>query len=402
MNRIRRMTAWAAAVLLLLAPGIRAGAEVTAEKQTERGRVTEITWKDENGNITAGPEGYATVRYEYEHQKTTERYYDAEGYPYETEGGYYGRVISTDSFLEITDYIGINGKLTNTRMGYARVERRTFMFGMERFTIFYDENGKTVIVPSLGYAQVETLASGKTMTGRIYKDERGEKIDTPAGYAAMLKKMNRDRQIIREWYEHADESPATGPDGWSRCEILRDGNNKGRITAIEYYDEAGRLTDAGGYAREEYQYAKGGLVITTRFDAAGNRISRGGNAVSVRQKTKDDLVLEEMYLDETGEPTTLPEGYAGVKYSYNSNGQLELTQYLNTAGEPTACSQGYYAVRQVRDTDGRLLSRTYLDQSGQATSNTAGVSEERYEYDEEGRLSGTKKYDAQGNAAEGN
>ena len=396
------MTAWAAAVLLLLAPGIRAGAEVTAEKQTERGRVTEITWKDENGNITAGPEGYATVRYEYEHQKTTERYYDAEGYPYETEGGYYGRVISTDSFLVITDYIGINGKLTNTRMGYARVERRTFMFGMERFTIFYDESGKTVIVPSLGYAQVETLASGKTMTGRIYKDERGEKIDTPAGYAAMLKKMNRDRQIIREWYEHADESPATGPDGWSRCEILRDGNNKGRITAIEYYDEAGRLTDAGGYAREEYQYAKGGLVITTRFDAAGNRISRGGNAVSVRQKTKDDLVLEEMYLDETGEPTTLPEGYAGVKYSYNSNGQLELTQYLNTAGEPTVCSQGYYAVRQVRDTDGRLLSRTYLDQSGQATSNTAGVSEERYEYDEEGRLSGTKKYDAQGNAAEGN
>ena len=121
MNRIRRMTAWAAAVLLLLAPGIRAGAEVTAEKQTERGRVTEITWKDENGNITAGPEGYATVRYEYEHQKTTERYYDAEGYPYETEGGYYGRVISTDSFLEITDYIGINGKLTNTMMGYARV-----------------------------------------------------------------------------------------------------------------------------------------------------------------------------------------------------------------------------------------------------------------------------------------
>ena len=140
MNRIRRMTAWAAAVLLLLAPGIRAGAEVTAEKQTERGRVTEITWKDENGNITAGPEGYATVRYEYEYQKTTERYYDAEGFPYETAGGYYGRVISTDSFLVITDYIGINGNLTNTKMGYARVERRTFMFGLERFTVYYDDN----------------------------------------------------------------------------------------------------------------------------------------------------------------------------------------------------------------------------------------------------------------------
>ena len=313
MNRIRRITAWAAAALLLLAPGIRARAEITAEKQTERGRVTEITWKDENGNITAGPEGYATVRYEYANQKTTERYYDAEGFPYETAGGYYGRVISTDSFLVITDYIGINGKLTNTKMGYARVERRTFMFGLERFTVYYDENGRTVVVPLLGYAQVETLASGKTMTGRIYKDEKGDRIDTPAGYAAMLKKMNRDRQIIREWYEHADESPATGPDGWSRCEIIRDGNNKGRITATEYYDEAGQLTDAGGYAREEYQYTKGGLVITTRFDSAGNRIPYGGDAVSVRRKTKDDLVLEEMYLDESGEPTMLPEGYAGVK-----------------------------------------------------------------------------------------
>ena len=396
MNRIRRITAWAAAALLLLAPGIRARAEITAEKQTERGRVTEITWKDENGNITAGPEGYATVRYEYANQKTTERYYDAEGFPYETAGGYYGRVISTDSFLVITDYIGINGKLTNTKMGYARVERRTFMFGLERFTVYYDENGRTVVVPLLGYAQVETLASGKTMTGRIYKDEKGDRIDTPAGYAAMLKKMNRDRQIIREWYEHADESPATGPDGWSRCEIIRDGNNKGRITATEYYDEAGQLTDAGGYAREEYQYTKGGLVITTRFDSAGNRIPYGGDAVSVRRKTKDDLVLEEMYLDESGEPTMLPEGYAGVKYSYNKSGQLELTQYLNTAGEPTTCSQGYYAIRQIRDADGRLLSRSYLNEAGQAVSNSAGVSEERYEYDEEGRLLGTKKYDTAG------
>ena len=115
MNRIRRITAWAAAALLLLSPGIRARAEITAEKQFERDRVTEITWKDENGNITAGPQGYAIVRYEYAYQKTTETYYDAEGFPYETEGGYYGRIISTDSFLVATEYIGINGKPTNTK-----------------------------------------------------------------------------------------------------------------------------------------------------------------------------------------------------------------------------------------------------------------------------------------------
>ncbi len=395
MNMIRRLTAGAAALLLLMS-GIGARAEVTAEKQTDRGRVTEISWKDENGRLAAGPEGYATVRYEYAHAKTTETYYDAEGFPFETKGGYYGKVISTDSFLVTTEYIGINGKPVNTAMGYAKVERRTFMFGPERFTIYYDASGRTVIVPSLGYAQVETLASGKTLTGRIYKDEKGERIDIPAGYAAMLKKMNRDRQIIREWYEHADGSPATGPDGWSRSEIMRDGNNKGRIDAIEFYDEAGRLTDAGGYAREEYRYEKGGKVITSRFDAAGNRISFGGSAVSVRRKTQDDRVLEEMYLDGSDEPAVLPEGYAGAKYSYNTAGQLELTQYLDAAGEKTTCSMGYSAVRQNWDPEGRLLSRSYLDENGQPVSNSAGVSEERFEYDGDGRLTGMKKVDAAG------
>ena len=395
MNRIRRVTAWAAAVLLLLAAGTGAQAEITAEKKTERGRVTEITWKDENGNVTAGPEGYATVRYEYAHQKTTETYYDAEGFPFETEGGYYGRIVSTDSFLVTTEYIGINGKPTNTKMGYAKVERRSFMFGAERYTIFYDETGRTVVVPSLGYAQVETLAYGKELTGRIYMDEKGNPVDTPAGYAAMRKKMNRNHVVIREWYEHADGSAATGPDGWSRCEILRDANNKDRITAVEYYDAAGSLTDAGGYAREVYQYAKG-VVITSRFDAAGNIIPYGGNAVSVRRKTKDDQLLEEMFLNEAGEPTTLPEGYAGVKYSYNSAGQLELTQYLDTEGGKTTCSAGYSAVRQTWNMEGRLISRNYLDMNGQKAVNAAGVSEEQFEYDEDGRLTGSRKYDASG------
>ena len=397
MNRIRRMAAWAAAALLLVTPGIRAVAEVTADKTESRGRVTEINWRDENGNLAAGPEGYATVKYEYGYNKTTETYYDAEGFPYETAGGYYGRIVSLDSFLVVTEYIGINGKPVNTRMGYARVERRTFMFGPERFTIFYDAGGRVVTVPSLGYAQVETTASGKTLTGRIFKDEKGNKVDSVFGYAAMLKKMNRNRNIIRVWYEHADESAATGPDGWSRCEIRRDPDNDARINAIEFYDIAGNLTDAGGYAREEYLY-KGNAVIKTRYSSTGARVSPGGDAASVQQVIRDELVTEEMYLNEAGEPTTLPEGYAGATYAYDGNDRLILVQYVNADGEKTTCGRGYSAVQQTWDADGRLISRRYVDTEGAAVNNDDGVCEERYEYDEEGRMTGTKKYDNTGNA----
>ena len=389
------MAAWTAAGLLLLTPGIRALAEVTAEKTESRGRVTEINWKDENGNLTAGPYGYATVRYEYAYQKTTETYYDAEGFPYETAGGYYGKTISTDSFLVNTEYLGISGKPVNTKTGFAKVERRTFMFGAERFTVFYDETGRTAIVPALGYAQAETLASGKTLTGRIFKDEAGNRIDSKDGYAAMLKKMNRNRHIIRIRYEHADESPATGPDGWSRCEIKRDPDNDERISEKEFYDEAGNLTDAGGYAREEYLY-KGNTVITTRYNAAGGIVSPGGDAVSVQRLIKNDLVMEETWLDAGGEPILMPEGYAGAAYTYNRNGQLEMTQYLDQAGEKTACTMGYCTVYQTWDQDGNLLSRSYLDGEGRAVNNTAGISEERFVYDEEGRMTGVLTFDAGG------
>ena len=81
---MKRVAGWLAAALLLFAPAYGSKAEVTAEKQESRGRVTEIAWKDENGSLTAGPEGYAVVRYSYEYQKVTETYFDAEGFPYET------------------------------------------------------------------------------------------------------------------------------------------------------------------------------------------------------------------------------------------------------------------------------------------------------------------------------
>jgi len=240
------------------------------------------------------------------------------------------------------------------------------------------------------------LASGKTLTGRIFKDEKGNRTDSVFGYAAMLKKMNRNKRIIRIWYEHADESAATGPDGWSRCEIRRDPDNDERISAVEYYDIAGNLTDAGGYAREEYTY-RGNEVIKTRYSSAGTLVSPGGDAVSISQVIKNELLTQEMFLNEAGEPTTLPEGYAGAAYGYDGNDRLILTQYVDAGGEKTTCSQGYSAIQQTWDVDGRLIGRRYVDTDGQAVNNNDGICEERYEYDEDGRMTGTKKYDASGN-----
>ena len=190
MNRMRRLAILAAALLVMI-PGGKGLAEVTAEKQEDRGKVTKITWKEADGSIAAGPEGYAVVQYEYEYLKVTEKYYDEEGFPYAVAGGYYGKTVTRDTrnMVSMVDYLGIDGKLTMTDMGYARITYQYFTFGAERTVVFHGADGRPVMVPALGYAQIENQYSGTTLTARLYKDEKGNKVDIPAGYAAMKQKL---------------------------------------------------------------------------------------------------------------------------------------------------------------------------------------------------------------------
>jgi len=395
LNRMKRLAALAAAMLLAVSAG--AGlAEVSEEKTMVSGKVASVTWKDENGVPAAGPEGYAEVRYIYGRGYTKETYFDAEGKPFETAGGYCGKAVTRDGKDKITkiEYFGADGQLTLNSMGYAAVEYAYYSFGEERKVVFYGDNGKPVIVPSLGYAQVQTDYSGTTLTGRTYMDVKGNAVDIPAGYAIMKVKM-KDHKVIRIWYTHADGKPATGPDGWYKCEMVRD--TKGRVTTLRYLDIQENLTDAAGFAREEYTYEKNGYVKVARYNTQGSVIPWSGKAVSVRRKMKDEKVLEETFLDETGQPTEVPEGYITVSYTYNSAGQLETIQYRDANGNKQNCRSGYSTIRQTWNRDGLLQRRTFLDVNGLNVNNLKGVCEEEYIYDEEGRLTGTRQYDAAGN-----
>lgn len=403
MKRIKRWTAMAVAVLLLT-PFAGSTAEVTAEKTENRGKVTEITWKDENGTAAPGPEGYAVIRYTYKGQDTTEQYFDADGEPFQTGGGYYGRIVTKDGRNNISavSYIGKNGELTVNSLGYAKVLYKYFTSKEEREVIYCGADGKTpVTVPSLGYAQMETKHRGNAFIGRVYKDPKGNPVDIPAGYASFeIQLAKKTGAPIRSWYEHADGTPANGPDGWAVCRMERD--DKGRLLKTEYFDAQENVTQQGGYAAETYRYGRDGSFTVTRFDTAGNRIPFDGEAVSVRRVMKGEKVTEETFLDDEGEPVAASGGYVTVSYSYDSNGNLEMTQYRDGNGNKTTCKQGYSAILETRNEQGQLISRKLLDISGQpVNNNTTGICEERYEYDETGRLKEIQRFDATGNKLTG-
>ena len=391
---IRRLAVLAAAILLLAAITGGSAAEVTEEKKETGGKVTAVTWKDENGNPATGPDGYAEIRYTYGSASVTETYFDADGQPFRVSGGYYGRTVTRDGKdrIKSIEYLGKNGELTLNGMGYAMVGYTYVSFGEVRKIVYYGTNRKAVMVPSLGYAQMENEYNGTTLTKRTYMNAAGKPVDIPAGYAVMKFKM-KDHKITRIWYTHADGKPATGPDGWYKCELLRD--TKGRITVIRYLDTEEKPTDRGGCAQETYTY-KSGLVTVIRYNAQDDVIPAGGDAMSVRRKMDGDQILEETYLDADGQPVAMPEGYTTVSYTYNKTGQLETVQYRDGNGDRTLCGQGYSAIRQTWN--GNLLQRrTYLDENGLNVNSLDGFCEEEYLYDAEGRMTEIRRYDASGN-----
>ena len=196
-------------------------------------------------------------------------------------------------------------------------------------------------------------------------------------------------------YDHADGKPATGPDGWFRCRFERD--DQGRITKVEYQDTNENLTDRGtGYAWEEREY-RDDLVLITRYDISGNKVTGAGGAVTVaRKENEDGQITEERFLDESGKTTVNELGVGGIRYGYDHEGRIETVTYLDTEGNITACNKGYAGYRDTRDEDGATVSRTYLGTDGLAVEINGGYSEIRYFYDETKTLSDTRYYDING------
>ena len=130
-------TAKVIAAALILALGLMlcagAGSEATAVDTEENGRVTKTVWTDEAGNLTAGPEGYAEVRYTYKGKtETTEKYFDENGAPFLSAEGCHGKRTTLDGKGRVVqiDWLDAAGEKTLNIRGYASM------------TITYTASGK--------------------------------------------------------------------------------------------------------------------------------------------------------------------------------------------------------------------------------------------------------------------
>lgn len=397
---MKRTLCCALALMMLLGVGRWEGAlgEATLKETVKAGKVTEAVWTDETGSPTAGPEGWTIVRYTYGKTAgvTTEMYYDAAGEPYCTAGGYYGLTKTLDGKKRVTDivYLDEDGRRADNGRGYSRVKMEYTSFNAVRSVSYLDESNQPVMVPSLGYAQLQCDYRGKTMTRRATLDGNGKEVDTAAGYAVITQRINKKNQVLGIAYTHADGSPATCPDGWSRCERELDKN--GRELSTKYYDESGKLTDRdAGYAWEEREYAGKNEIRITRYDLEGNAVETDGYTTLV-QKWKDDLLIRESYVNQANQPVADSRGIGSVEYGYDDLGRLCQVHYRDPEGAACAVPEGYYGYRDTLNPAGQVTSRIYLDREGKAAETLAGYAEIRYTYDAAGERTETRYYSASG------
>ena len=392
---MKRLTGIMIAVLCCALVLSFASAEVTADTTEANGKVTQIEWKDEAGNLTPGPEGYARVRYAYKGNDTIETYFDEEGVVCQSNEGSYGKKTTVDGKGRVTsvEYLDTDGKRMLNRMGYGMLTISYYGFGEVRLVSYYGMGKRQVIVPALGYAKVFNEYSYKTMTLREFQDVNGKPVDGPQGYAS-VKQLDKKSRVLSIRYDHANGKPAIGPDGWFRCKFERD--DQGRITKVEYQDTDENLTDRGaGYAWEEREY-DGDLVYVTRYDKSGNKVTDGGVATIARKENEEGQVTEEHFLDEDGKNTVNNLGVGGIRYEYDHGGRIETVTYLDTEGKPANCNTGYAGYRDIADEDGATATRTYPGTDGLATEIAGGYSEVRYFYDATKTLTDTRYYDSNG------
>lgn len=130
----------------------------------DEGRICELRYLDQAGNLIRNTSGYAVVHRSYDGEATIDIYFDENLNPVTSDLGQYGKRTETLNNVQITTYLDENGEAYNTNRGYAIVKKE----GAKTQYFDADEKPVTIGRNQFGVEQV----NGQS----VYLNENGEQM----------------------------------------------------------------------------------------------------------------------------------------------------------------------------------------------------------------------------------
>lgn len=407
------------------------GYSAVRKKHDAFGHVNELYYFDENDNPVRSAAGYAGIRMEFDSDgrriaedyfdvdgellsgcarceweyndaddAVAVRYFDADRLPFLNSDGYaeVRRKHNNKHRIIREAYYGTDGGLILQNGGYAVMEQD------------YDDNGNIVlqryfgtteepILMSAGYAEVRRKFNlQRQLTEESYFGPTGAPVALPQGYSVSQREYDEAGNVIVQRYCGGDRTPVIT--SWGYAEVRREFNDLKRVTREQYYDTNGMpVCLMQGYAGQKYAYSGSRISEIAYLDSEGRQILRtDGYAELKRSYNSDGQIISETYYDLSHMPVPNASGYAEVRKTYNSLGKLEEESYYGPDGNPVLTAAGYAFQKYAYDDIGNPVQCSYYDTEHIPVLNKNGYAQVKREYNNSRKITRESYFGSDGKA----
>lgn len=318
----------------------------------------ETRFLDVSGKLTTGFLSVCVDRLEYkDHNVVKSSYYDADGRPMFSSGGYASyEAVYDDHGNEIREsYCGTDGELVMLDDGYAFTESE------------FDDCGNIIRL--------------------CYYGTDGTPVTNSDGYASFERTYDANRNPIKISFFGVDGSPVMHKDGYSSSVLAYDDRGNATYQAFFGTDGAPVLINEG-YACVKIEYNKQDLEIKdSYFGTDGNPVlSSIGNASWEFEYDEWENKIKASAFGIRGEPVVINDGYSYWECEYTNRGSIRRMCSYGTDGEPVLSKNGYAAVEIDYDDWGNEIGKRFYGADGKPVIINDGFASFESEFDNRGNV----------------
>ncbi len=380
---------------------LHAVTEYVDEKHNNR--VKSKAWYDANEQLTAGPDGYARVFYEYRNKEVIHvAYYNADGSLFFNEKDKFAeaeKIYEKGKLIEVVYRQGM-GELAAGPDGYARVTYTYSKDGKETQIMYYNADGSPFYTKD-GYCGIRQYQKNNQTMDESYYVEEGVRGNCMNGYSRTVIRYNLFKQItsqsyfddldqlvcpegqvyakikntytgqylIKTEYFGEDDKRVIGPDGYAVAVYKY---AKKRKAEADFYAEDGKtyINNNDGYAKVIYKYddtRQRQCISEAYYDAEGNRKAINGEADELHfgWNSSRQKISESYWKD--GQPANCERGYHEIRTEYNGK-KVKSQSYHDSEGNPVLCKDGYAGTEKLYNSQGRDMATLYYDEQWKLTN----------------------------------